>query len=341
MRLTFEYGAATGLRARFGSELRCRLGRTCAKTVEPFDTSSGQRFEEGSLKRRSATFSVTDKHSILAGKNPPSEKPVELSDPLWERQNGESKKAYEAFEIYRDQEKRSYAEVGRRLGKSKKQIEKWGSRWHWVVRVAGWDREIEREKIKASKKVRAAALDRQRAIAISLQTLAGYRVRELLNLYEKTRSLDEQVAIEVAQREAAGQIVTEDDKIKIRAQIKAVMGGFEEFRLSAKDVKDLFHEGVFVERLVMGEPTEHRVDMTAEELLRKRVSDAVADARINHSEYPTIDLRDHLQWAANDYGVGYAAVLEAAGLATDMPAPMPPRQLSTSLAPNEESDSVS
>lgn len=282
---------------------------------------------------------MTDKPFIF-DRHPPS-KPVELADPLWERQKGESKQAYQAFEVYRDQEKRSYAAVGRTLGKSKTQIEKWGARWHWVVRVAGWDRELERDKIKAAKTIRTAALDRQRAIAVSMQNLASYRILELLNNQKKTRSLDEQVAIEVALREGAGAIVTDEDKSKIRAQIKAAMGGFEEVRLSAKDITGLVHEGVFVERLVMGEPTEHRVDMTAEELLRKRISDAVADARINHSEYPTIDLREHLQWAAIDYGVGYADVLEAAGLAVHEPPPvLPPRQLTTSR-PEEESESVS
>jgi hypothetical protein len=276
---------------------------------------------------------VDKQTSTSSGKS--TSRPVELADPLWEQQKGESKKAFDAFVVYRDQEKRSYAEVGRAVGKSKTQMDRWGSRWHWVVRVAAYDRERDRDLLKLERANRHRALNRQKLIAVSFQNIAGFRANEILESYKKTRQLDEAVAEEVAQREAAGNVVTDEDKIRIRAQAKLTMGAFEEIKLTARDIKELFHEGVFVERLVLGEPTEHRVDMTADELLRKRISDAVADGRINHSEFPDIALEEHLRWASIDYGVAFNEVLAAAGLPAYLATP--PLQLTTKLSEPEES----
>jgi hypothetical protein len=59
---------------------------------------------------------------------------LEIPD-LWERQRGETLKAFEAFVEYRDMDNRSYREVGQKLGKSKTQIEKWARKYFWQERV--------------------------------------------------------------------------------------------------------------------------------------------------------------------------------------------------------------
>lgn len=64
---------------------------------------------------------------------------------LWERQRGESKQAFGAFEAYRDgDEDRGYQRVADALGKSLTLISRWGSRWRWVERAAAWDAERDR-----------------------------------------------------------------------------------------------------------------------------------------------------------------------------------------------------
>lgn len=63
----------------------------------------------------------------------------------WERQPGESAKAYEAFSEYRDMgASRSLAKVGQKLGKSKTMMEKWSAKFTWVERAEQWDTEQDR-----------------------------------------------------------------------------------------------------------------------------------------------------------------------------------------------------
>lgn len=76
----------------------------------------------------------------------------------WERQKGESLKAFEAFATYRDMDQRSLSKVGRTLGKSKALMERWSSAHEWQKRVAAWDAEQDRisrqAQIEAIKKMR-------------------------------------------------------------------------------------------------------------------------------------------------------------------------------------------
>ena len=63
----------------------------------------------------------------------------------WERQDGETARAYEAFSEYRDMgADRSLAKVGQKLGKSKAQMEKWSKKYSWVARAEAWDIEQDR-----------------------------------------------------------------------------------------------------------------------------------------------------------------------------------------------------
>lgn len=63
----------------------------------------------------------------------------------WEKQEGESAKAFEAFVIYRDlAEDRSQVKVAEALGKNITLMARWSSRWKWVERVDAWDREQDR-----------------------------------------------------------------------------------------------------------------------------------------------------------------------------------------------------
>lgn len=60
---------------------------------------------------------------------------------LWERQAGETAKAFAAFELYRGMPatERSGAKVAQQLGRAKQLIDRWSSANSWVVRVRAWD----------------------------------------------------------------------------------------------------------------------------------------------------------------------------------------------------------
>lgn len=63
----------------------------------------------------------------------------------WERQIGETSKAYQAFCVYRDMgPDRSLRKVARTLHKSLTIIRDWSVKYNWVERAAEWDAEQDR-----------------------------------------------------------------------------------------------------------------------------------------------------------------------------------------------------
>ena len=66
----------------------------------------------------------------------------------WDKVVGETNKAYTAFVIYLHmQSDRSLANVAKHLGKSKRNIEKWSTKFNWVERVTKFDEEHQKELI--------------------------------------------------------------------------------------------------------------------------------------------------------------------------------------------------
>ena len=81
------------------------------------------------------------------------------TDKPWERQKGESEKAFEAFVTYRDMgEKRTLTAVAEKLQKSGTLIRRWKSTWDWAERVRAYDNELEKE---AHTKLRDFSQNRQ------------------------------------------------------------------------------------------------------------------------------------------------------------------------------------
>ncbi|USK72669.1 hypothetical protein [Peribacillus asahii] len=73
----------------------------------------------------------------------------------YERQEGESTKAFEAFSIYRDMGiERSLAKVGQQLEKSTTLLSRWSSKWNWVERVRAFDDEMDRKALIQQEKKR-------------------------------------------------------------------------------------------------------------------------------------------------------------------------------------------
>ena len=95
------------------------------------------------------------------------------TDKPWERQKGESDKAYEAFVTYRDMgTNRSIRAVAQKLAKSRTQIGKWSSGWEWMERVRAYDNELEKEARAKAVKDRNDMTERHIKIAMQLQKKA-------------------------------------------------------------------------------------------------------------------------------------------------------------------------
>jgi hypothetical protein len=98
---------------------------------------------------------------------------------LWERQPGESPKAFHAFRLYRDlMEKRTLAKVAETLGCSSTNVERWARRWAWTQRTYEYDLAQESAWQQQASRDRIQMRRRQIQLGQALQSVAAYAVRE-------------------------------------------------------------------------------------------------------------------------------------------------------------------
>jgi hypothetical protein len=109
----------------------------------------------------------------------------------WEKQPGESPKAFRAFAIYRDTPtaERSQRRVAAELGKSGALIGRWSSQHSWVARAEAWDSELDRVKREAAKRGIEEMNDRHIGIALQMQAIIVKRLQEA-NIAIKPEQLD-------------------------------------------------------------------------------------------------------------------------------------------------------
>lgn len=91
----------------------------------------------------------------------------------WERQEGESSKAFESFVIYRDMgAKRTFTAVADTLHKSCTLIRRWKEQWDWEKRAMAYDNSLEKEaRAEAAKGIRKM-IERHIKIAVDMQDKA-------------------------------------------------------------------------------------------------------------------------------------------------------------------------
>lgn len=95
------------------------------------------------------------------------------SDKPWERQQGESAQAFEAFSIYLNLgTDRSLKAVAQQLSKSLPLIKRWSREKQWQERIRSYDNELEKEARKKAIADRKAMTERHIGIAMQLQKKA-------------------------------------------------------------------------------------------------------------------------------------------------------------------------
>lgn len=137
-----------------------------------------------------------------------SRRKTEIIEP-WERQPGETEKAYEAFLVYKNMGAgRTIVAVGRRLSKSRQLMTRWATRYNWKERVQAFDRENERIEQGRIQKERAAMIKRHIKMGLAVQgkalkaldrmdpeSLTPGNIREFLRfgvmLEKETRAVEE------------------------------------------------------------------------------------------------------------------------------------------------------
>lgn len=137
----------------------------------------------------------------------------------WERQKGESRVAFEAFEVYRDQQgRRSRRTVAAQLAKSQQLMARWQVRWSWVSRVAAYDDEQDRLWREEVARARVDMARRHSQLARGMLSKITQRIvnmdAEKLTLSDVEKWL--RTAAEV-ERKAYGDRDETDDAVKLAA----------------------------------------------------------------------------------------------------------------------------
>jgi hypothetical protein len=103
---------------------------------------------------------------------------------LWDRQKGETGKAYEAFVIYRDLGlSRTQQEVCTRLRKSYEVIQKWSHKNAWQDRCLAYDRYMDKRTVESTAEVKAKAIAEMYDRQLDTAKLFHSVIRKKLNRF--------------------------------------------------------------------------------------------------------------------------------------------------------------
>lgn len=91
----------------------------------------------------------------------------------WERQQGESPQAFEAFSVYRDLgDERSIRKVAAQLNKSATLIQRWSKAWNWPERAREYDNSLQAQAYKEAVKRTTEMQTRHIKTAVLMQKKA-------------------------------------------------------------------------------------------------------------------------------------------------------------------------
>jgi len=147
----------------------------------------------------------------------------------WERQQGESEQAWEAFLTYRDMDPpRKVQAVASKLSKSRQQITKWKSAWSWEERARAYDNQIDREVKEKVVDDRQEMRERHIYIAKSLQKKALDALKNLRPEDMSPRDIKEYFRLATELERLTSDIVLEE-----RKEIESAANSLEETIIAA------------------------------------------------------------------------------------------------------------
>lgn len=133
----------------------------------------------------------------------------------WERQDGETEKAFSAFKAYLEMEDRNICQLAKRLSKSRQLVDKWKQKYNWQERCIAWDKSLQEIEYKTAVRERKKMAKRHIAIAMSMQAKAVEALKKIdvskLNANEFIRLFDTAVKIERLSRGEATFINSNQD----------------------------------------------------------------------------------------------------------------------------------
>jgi hypothetical protein len=99
---------------------------------------------------------------------------------IWQRQVGESEKAFQAFALYRDlRDDRSFQAVSEKVGKNRKLIERWAKQQNWTDRVMAFDRDEDSQITKIQQEAFRKMFDKHIDLAAACLTKAELALQEI------------------------------------------------------------------------------------------------------------------------------------------------------------------
>ena len=154
------------------------------------------------------------------------------SEKPWERQQGESAQAFEAFSAYLELgPDRSIRAVGQKLDKSRQQIGKWSSRWRWQERIRAYDNELLRQEFETEKKAAKEMRERQISLSVLLQKKAFDALKALdtseLTPQEILRFISEGAKLEAANRAVSTQQAAEAGEKKAASLADTIIAAYQ------------------------------------------------------------------------------------------------------------------
>lgn len=97
---------------------------------------------------------------------------------LWDKRPDESAKAFGAFAMYRDLERRSFKQVAEKLNCSPQNVFQWSSKYNWRLRCDAFDLEQDRQQRVAFARNRVRMRERHLSLAVAMGGVAAHGIRE-------------------------------------------------------------------------------------------------------------------------------------------------------------------